>query len=121
MSKKGKKRSEESPNGTGGKGGRCSESPNGKGASAAAGDGGKKLRKKLTDGASTPVAAAAANGAGIPSIEDAIREILARTAVERVEEAAEALRANKKTKKSCKKSCKKSKKCKENNTDSCWE
>jgi hypothetical protein len=121
MSKKEKKRSEESPNGkgrgcesngTGGKGLRGSESPNGKGAGAANGlDSnellGKKLRKKLTDGASTPVAAADGTGSG--AAVEALRSLL------------DSGLSGKKSKKSSKKACKKSKKCKENNSDSCWE
>jgi hypothetical protein len=125
MSIKRKKRNEESPNGkgrgcesngTGGKGLRGSESPNGKGAGAAAGAAngldsnellGKKLRKKLTDGASTPVAAADGTGSG--AAVEALRSLL------------DSGLSGKKSKKSSKKTCKKSKKCKENNTDSCWE
>jgi hypothetical protein len=112
MSKKSKKRNEESPNR---KGGRGSESPNGKGARAANGtDLGnlleKKLRKKTsTTGTSTPVAGAAANGIGSSDAVEALRALL------------DSGLSEKKSKKSSKKTCKKSKKCKDNSDDSCWE
>jgi hypothetical protein len=93
-------------------------SPNGKGANAAAGAANgsdlgnlfeKKLRKKtFTNGAATPVAAAA-NGTGSGGAVEALRALL------------DSGLAEKKSKKSSKKSCKKSKKCKDNSDDSCWE